>query len=63
MYTQVNLLFIIYRDDASVDEQVCHQTSLQLVQHLNWELSQKNMIFSKDCIHISKVVGQGLCIP
>ena len=59
-YVYTSLSTFHYREDASVDEQVCHQTSLHLVQHLNWELSQKKMIFSKDCIHLSKVVGQGL---
>ena len=48
--------------DADVDdhEHVSHQPSL--VQQLTFELSQKKMIVSKNCIHLSKVVGQGLCM-
>ena len=30
-----------------------------MVQQLNWELSHKDMIFSKNCIQLTKVVGQG----
>ena len=32
------------------------------VEQLQQELSKKNMIFSKDSIEISKVIGQGTCI-
>ena len=53
-------IYFYYRGDANVDdhEHVSHQPSL--VQQLNLELSQKKMIFSKNEIHLSRVVGQGL---
>ena len=46
--------------DEHVDDNthMCRQPSL--MQQLNVELSQKKMIFSKNDIHLSKVVGQGL---
>ena len=52
--------FFYFRGDANVDdhEHVSHQPSL--VQQLTLELSRKKMIFSKNGIHLSKVVGQGL---
>ena len=31
-----------------------------LIQQLKSELSQKNMLFSKNCLKISTVVGQGI---
>ena len=31
-----------------------------MVQQLNLELSRKNMLFSKNLIQLSKVVGQGI---
>ena len=46
-----------YRADADVDGNAGHE--LNLMQQLNLELSQKNMIFPKNCIKVSKVVGQG----
>ena len=54
------IINLYYRSDATIDEHVSHQ--LSLVQKLNSELSQKKMIFSKNHIHLSKVVGQGLYV-
>ena len=56
----LNCEFFNYRDDANVDdhEYVNHQASL--AQKLNLELGQKQKIFSKNDIYLSKVVGQGL---
>ena len=33
------------------------------VEQLKLELSQKNMIFSKKSLHLSKIVGQGMYNP
>ena len=43
---------------GSKDEPIHDQ--LNLVQQLDRELSCKNMIIPKNCIHISKVVGSGI---
>ena len=34
-----------------------------LVEQLKLELIQKNMIFSKNSLHLSKIVGQGMYNP
>ena len=47
----------LYRGDTEVDGGA--QNHPNLAQHLNLELSQKNMIFSKSFIQISRVVGEG----
>ena len=33
-----------------------------MMQQINQELSCKDMVFSKKCIQLSKVVGQGRCL-
>ena len=60
VYLQIKLhvYYILYRGD-NVDE--AQQPTL--VHQLKLELSQKNMIFSKKSIHLSKIVGQGVYNP
>ena len=57
VYTWLGMFitFSVYRGDT-VDE----DNQRSLVQQLKLELSHKNMIFPKKCIHLSKVVGQGM---
>ena len=37
-------------------------TSVQDREHLQQDLSKKNMLFSKDLIELTKVIGQGKCL-
>ena len=52
------IIIILYRGD-NVDE----GQQPTLVHQLKLELSQKNKIFSKTSIHLSKIVGQGVYNP
>ena len=54
VYTWLGMSFSVYRGDT-VDE----DNQRSLVQQLKLELSHKNMVIPKKCIHLSKVVGQG----
>ena len=49
------MLILFCRGDI-VDEH--HQPNM--LQQLKLELSHKRMIFSKNCLQLSKVVGQGM---
>ena len=51
-------ILLYYRaDNVDKDQQPT------LVEQLKLELSQKNMIFSKKSLHLSKIVGQGMYNP
>ena len=52
------IYYYFYRGDTNAVVKVHHHPNL--VQQLNLELSQKNMTFPKNSIHVSKVIGQGL---
>ena len=47
------------RDDSKASDEGVHDQEDDIVQQLNRELSPKGMIFSKNCIQLTKVVGQG----
>ena len=49
--------FVYRADNVDKDQQPT------LVEELKLELSQKNMIFSKKSLHLSKIVGQGMYNP
>ena len=53
------LIDIIYFVCRGGNEDKCVHNQSDLVQQLNQVLSGKNMIFSKNSIQVSKVVGQG----
>ena len=50
---------MFFRDDNKASDEDVHNQDNNMVQQLNQELSLKGMVFSKNCIQLSKVVGQG----
>ena len=60
MYTcrfKYTCIFFCRGDNVDTDQQPT------VVEQLKLELSQKNMIFSKKSLHLSKIVGQGMYNP
>ena len=60
MYYHEDLTSLFCRDNSTTpDEGVHSQENDNMVQQLSQELSLRGMFFSKNCIQLSKVVGQG----
>ena len=54
-----DLTYLFCRDDSTACDEGVHNQEDDMVQQLNQELSLKGMIYSKNCIQLTKVVGQG----